>query len=215
MQRAVTGIQPFLVDDPAWAMDFAPNSTLVGVGDTMTRKRYADTLEVISRDGADAFYSGMIADSTISTIRERKGIMTQKDLDDYNVRIRNISQIDYRGFRITSGSSPSSGTVALSAMKVVEAFDAFGDAGNINLSTHRLDEAIRFAYGEVGRPVSNMYSTLTSYSIYREPSLVTLPSSISSASTSPAFSVTKQCEVCGQKYRITIPSMSQPTIRTD
>jgi gamma-glutamyltranspeptidase/glutathione hydrolase len=31
----------FLVEDPQWAMDFAPNGTLVGVGDMMTRKRYA------------------------------------------------------------------------------------------------------------------------------------------------------------------------------
>jgi hypothetical protein len=31
----------FLVEDPQWAMDFAPNGTLVGVGDVMTRKRYA------------------------------------------------------------------------------------------------------------------------------------------------------------------------------
>ena len=31
-----------LVDDPVWAMDFAPNGTLLGLGDVMTRKRYAE-----------------------------------------------------------------------------------------------------------------------------------------------------------------------------
>ena len=41
----------FLVKDPAWAVDFAPNGTLVGWGDTMTRKRYANTLRTIARSG--------------------------------------------------------------------------------------------------------------------------------------------------------------------
>jgi gamma-glutamyltranspeptidase/glutathione hydrolase len=31
----------FLTDDPNWAMDFAPNGTLLGVGDILTRKRLA------------------------------------------------------------------------------------------------------------------------------------------------------------------------------
>ncbi len=34
----------FLVEDPNWAIDFAPRGTLVKLNDTMTRKRYADTL---------------------------------------------------------------------------------------------------------------------------------------------------------------------------
>lgn len=33
----------FLTEDPAWAIDFAPKGRLVRLGETMTRKRYADT----------------------------------------------------------------------------------------------------------------------------------------------------------------------------
>ena len=32
----------FLVEDPSWAIDFAPNGTLVREGDIMKRKRYAE-----------------------------------------------------------------------------------------------------------------------------------------------------------------------------
>lgn len=32
----------FLVEDPAWAEDFAPNGVLVQLGDLITRKRYAE-----------------------------------------------------------------------------------------------------------------------------------------------------------------------------
>lgn len=36
----------FLTEDPTWAIDFAPNGTRVQLNSIMTRKRYADTLEV-------------------------------------------------------------------------------------------------------------------------------------------------------------------------
>lgn len=32
----------FLVEDPIWAEDFAPNGTLLQLGDVITRKRYAE-----------------------------------------------------------------------------------------------------------------------------------------------------------------------------
>lgn len=54
MASATAGIQNFLVSNPTWAIDFAPNGTLKGLGDTLTRKRYANTLEEISIHGPDA-----------------------------------------------------------------------------------------------------------------------------------------------------------------
>ena len=44
IKQAIAGEADFLVEDPNWAIDFAPNGTLVKLGDVMTRKRYADTL---------------------------------------------------------------------------------------------------------------------------------------------------------------------------
>lgn len=51
MASATAGIDNFLVNDPTWAIDFAPNGTLLGLGDTITRRRYADTLEAIAKRG--------------------------------------------------------------------------------------------------------------------------------------------------------------------
>jgi len=116
----------------------------------MTRKRYADTLETVALKGADAFYTGAIANATIAALRRANGTMTLEDLRNYTVALRKPAQIEYRGFKLTSGSAPSSGGVALSVMKTVEGYERFGDPALVNLSTHRLDEAIRFGYGEVG-----------------------------------------------------------------
>lgn len=42
MQFAQEYAGNFLVDDPIWAEDFAPNGKLVELGDVITRKRYAE-----------------------------------------------------------------------------------------------------------------------------------------------------------------------------
>ena len=153
MKAAIEGIPNFLIDDPTWALDFAPNGTLVGLGDTITRKRYADTLEKIAEKGPDAFYTGAIAETTIAALRKHNGTMTLKDLREYKVAIRKPASITYRDYKLTACSAPSSGTVALSVLKVIEGYKDIGLAAQINVSTHRLDEAIRFGYGEASSDV--------------------------------------------------------------
>lgn len=138
----------FFVDDPNWALDFAPNGTILGLGDTITRKRYANTLETIAEEGPDSFYSGPIAETMIVALQQQNGTMTLDDLQNYKVAIRPTSNITYRDYRVFSCSAPSSGTVALSVLNTLQGYsDLFAD-GTTNLSTHRLDEAIRFGYGE-------------------------------------------------------------------
>lgn len=155
MDSAVGDDEDFLSKDPNWALDFAPNGTRLGLGDTITRKRYAATLEAIAKDGADAFYSGPIAENTINALQASNGTMTLDDLRNYTLAIRNTSQIDYRGHTVTSTTAPSSGVVALSILDILGTYsDFFSGENAVNLSTHRLDEAIRFGYGEVWSSVS-------------------------------------------------------------
>ncbi|KAH8592064.1 gamma-glutamyltranspeptidase-like protein [Bisporella sp. PMI_857] len=135
------------VNDPNWALDFAPNGTLVGFGDTITRKRYANLLETVAENGPNAFYTGPVAGSIIQALRRANGSMTIQDLEKYSVVIRSSPQTNYRDFKLTSCGAPSSGTVALQVFKVIEGYTGFGDPTSLNISTHRLNEAIRFGYG--------------------------------------------------------------------
>jgi gamma-glutamyltranspeptidase/glutathione hydrolase len=111
MASATAGSYDFLTYEETWALDFAPNGTRLSLGDVMTRKRYADTLESIADGSADAFYKGAIANATITALRKSNGTMTMEDLANYTVEVRQTSNITYRGFRIHSGSAPSSGAV--------------------------------------------------------------------------------------------------------
>lgn len=150
MKSGVGDGEDFLSQDPTWALDFAPNGTRLGLGETITRRRYADTLEAIAKYGPDVFYTGPIAKTMVNALQRANGTMTLEDLHNYAVIIRNISQIDYRGYKITSTSAPSSGVIAMSILKILETYeDFFTSQKTVNLSTHRMDEAIRFGYGEV------------------------------------------------------------------
>ena len=133
----------FLEEDPSWAEDFAPHGTFVKLGDVMTRKRYGETLKKIAEHGAEAFYAGHIANTTIAAIQARNGTMALDDLANYEVVVREPINTTYHGYKLYSTGSPSSGAVCLGILKTMEGY-ASADA---NLTLHRLDEAMRFAYG--------------------------------------------------------------------
>ena len=139
----------FLTNDPTWAMDFAPNGTLLGLGDIITRARYANTLEMIAEKGADAFYTGAIAKTTIQAIQKSNGSMTMQDLESYTIVSRKPVEVDYRDYHVVGCGAPASGAVVQGVLKTVEGFDGFGDEEMLKLSTHRLNEAIRFGYAGV------------------------------------------------------------------
>ncbi len=133
----------FLVEDQSWAQDFAPHGTLVELGDIMTRKRYAETLQKVARYGADEFYTGATAEATVASVQAHNGTMTLEDLANYEVSVHGAISITYHGYKLYSTGAPSSGAVCLSTLKTME---GYGDP-DANLTLHRFDEAMRFAYG--------------------------------------------------------------------
>jgi gamma-glutamyltranspeptidase/glutathione hydrolase len=139
----------FLVTDPNWALDFAPHGKILARGERITRKRYANTLETIANDGPDAFYTGPIAKGMIRTLQAANGTMTMDDLKNYAVALRKPATLKYRGYKLSSCSAPAGGIVALAVMNIVSGYKDFGHPEMLNISTHRLNEAMRFGYGMV------------------------------------------------------------------
>jgi gamma-glutamyltranspeptidase / glutathione hydrolase len=142
---------PFLLQDPLFRETYAPNGTLVGLGDTVYRKRYANTLETIAREGPDAFYTGPIATNIASAAWARGGILTTDDLKNYTAILRTPANITYRNkYRIFSTIAPSSGAVVLSALKIFEGYPGSANINDpaYNETTHKLIQATRFGYGQ-------------------------------------------------------------------
>ena len=143
---ANTTIYPFLLQEEAWRRDwFGEDGGRVKVGEKMYRQRYARTLRAVAKGGADVFYKGSMARRTVQEVQKRGGILTVEDLEGYRVRHRRVNTVQYKGYRLSAGSAPSSGAVVLSALKIFEGWNETKDRG---LETHRLVEGIKFAYGQ-------------------------------------------------------------------
>ncbi|KAK2610127.1 hypothetical protein N8I77_003582 [Diaporthe amygdali] len=155
MNNAIDGPRGnFLVEDPIWSEDFAPNGTLLQLGDVITRKRYADTLEKIGKHGVNVFYEGELAEEMVKVTQETNGTLTLDDLNSYKALPKRAISINFRDFKLYSTGAPSSGAVMLSTLKTMEQYPA-ADLSDTNLTTHRFLEAMRFAYGarlELGDP---------------------------------------------------------------
>jgi len=145
MQAAIDFGYTFFTDDPQWAIDFAPNGKLLTVNETLTRKRYANTLEQVAKHGAEVFYEGEIANYTIVALQAANGTMTLSDLKNYTVSIRPAVNISYRGYNVYSCGVPSGGSVALSILKIIEGYN-MSRLEDVDVNLHRLDEAMRFSY---------------------------------------------------------------------
>ncbi|KAJ2587496.1 hypothetical protein IWW49_003444 [Coemansia sp. RSA 1797] len=119
------------------------HGNLLKVGDKVRRPELADTLEEIARDGPNAFYKGRIAKSLVKTVQERGGILTTDDFALYKAVERTPIETYYHGRRVITGSAPTSGSVLLNILNVVEGFTLALD-GPTATNYHRIVEAMKF-----------------------------------------------------------------------
>lgn len=137
-----------------WSDVYFPNGVAVKEGDIVKRPTLADTLELISKKGADVFYEGEIAESLVETIQSAGGIITLEDFKSYKPIIRPTMSTYYNGRKVTTCSEPTSGPVLLSVLNLIERFQ-FKVEGLTGLNLHRLVEAFKFGYAfrtEMGDP---------------------------------------------------------------
>lgn len=147
----------FAITDPSFAAVYAPNGTIARVNSTLYRRTYAQTLAEVAANGSIAMYKGRIANATIEAIQKTGGIMTLADLANYTVVSRTPSKVPYHEYTLYSCPAPASGTIALSAMNILSGYDV-SSSSNLNVSTHLITEAMKFAYGQrtvLGDPAFN------------------------------------------------------------
>ncbi len=118
-------------------------------GELFVQKDLAKTLNLIAKEGADAFYKGKIADLIAADMQKNKGIITKEDLEQYEVKWREPVQGTYRGYDIISMSPPSSGGAHIIQILNVMENAPIGDLGFASSQTlHIMAEAMRQAYAD-------------------------------------------------------------------
>jgi len=117
------------------------------VGDVLVQKDLARTLRQIAERGADAFYSGELADLLVAEMKAGGGFITKEDLAAYRAKERKPIHGTYREYDVYAPPPPSSGGIALIEMlNMLEAFDLNKMGAGSAESRHLVAEAMRRAY---------------------------------------------------------------------
>jgi gamma-glutamyltranspeptidase/glutathione hydrolase len=118
-------------------------------GDTLIQKDLAHTLELIRDHGRDGFYAGPTAKLIADEMKEGSGIITLKDLADYNSVFRDPVTGYYRGYRIISAAPPSGGgIILLQILGMIEQYDPGILGFHSPESIHLIAEAEKRAFAD-------------------------------------------------------------------
>jgi gamma-glutamyltranspeptidase/glutathione hydrolase len=143
--------EQYLRSDPEARAIFYQNGKAKPVGVRIVNARYAATLRLIEKDGADAFYRGEIAKDIVRVVRShaKPGDLTEQDLAQYKALEREPLCGPYRQWRVCSMAPPSSGGVAvLQILGLLERTTFARAPPQSATAVHLFSEAGRLAYAD-------------------------------------------------------------------
>ncbi len=147
-QEGYSGAYTF-ANQPNIRAIFMRDGRLPQAGDVLRQPELAQTLQLISRDGARAFYFGRIARAVVAASNRNGGLLTLRDFASYNVDEAAPIHCTYRGYNIISAPPPSSGGTTLCEILGVASAYPLGSWGWHSIeSVHFIAEAERRAYAD-------------------------------------------------------------------
>ncbi|WP_305804585.1 gamma-glutamyltransferase [Stenotrophomonas sp. YIM B06876] len=121
------------------------NGKPIAEGDILRQPELAHTLQLLAEKGFDGFYRGETARKLLKGVKQAGGRWSADELAGYTVKTREPITFNYRDWKITTASPPSSGGIALASMlQILQGWDlkSLDEAHR----THLVVEAMRRAY---------------------------------------------------------------------
>jgi gamma-glutamyltranspeptidase/glutathione hydrolase len=152
----MAGEQPRLNRCPASrAAYYKPDGTVYAAprfgagGDVLRQPDLARSLRLIAEQGAAAVYRGEIARLLAEDMAANGGLIDERDLADYAVRIWEPGLIgDYRGYTTIQAPENTGAPTVLEALNLLEGFDLAALGHNSVEALHLVAEALRRAFGD-------------------------------------------------------------------
>lgn len=124
----------------------------LAVGTVRRNPAYAATLSEIADKGADAFYTGKIAQDVVNAVHGHKtnpGLLSLADLKGYKAIARPTICTPWKGYSVCGMGLPSSGGVTVSQiLRLTERFDTSKLPATGSETAHLLAEAGRLAFAD-------------------------------------------------------------------
>ena len=125
-------------------------------GAKVVQRDLADTLERIGREGKDALYRGEIAAAIDEEMRRNGGVLSAKDLADYEAQTLQPMRSSYRGYELLGSPAPAGTITSLQTLNILESFDlrrlAHASPEHLHLFTEAARHAFADRYSFVGDP---------------------------------------------------------------
>ena len=177
MADAIAGARANLLRDPdAVAYFLNPDLTPRALGSVIRNPQYAQTLNTLAQQGANAFYTGPIAQAIVDKIQVASGgpdspvpmtpgLTTMADMASYQAIKREPVCIAYRVYWVCGMGPPSSGGIAVAqTLGILENFylagfgpsaiDIYGGKPSV-MGVHLVSEAQRLAYADRNKYVAD------------------------------------------------------------
>ncbi|KAL9980030.1 hypothetical protein ACROYT_G008566 [Oculina patagonica] len=138
-----------LMKDKTFRRDFTRNGKLLTKGDLLKRPQLAKTLQLIARSGsAEPFYNGPMSKTLVKEVRAAGGVLTLKDLKNYQVKFRPALKSKLDDMTLLSTPPPTAGPVLALTLNILDGFKLRQKDLDENpvRTYHRIIEAFKFAY---------------------------------------------------------------------
>ena len=160
----------------------------VRMSQRLKQPNLANTLKIISVNGAKGFYEGEVAKKIDGFMKQNGGLITKKDLKNYRPIWRETLQGTFNEFEIISMGPPSSGGIhVIQMLNILENYDLMKMGHNSPTYTALLTESMKYAYADRSKylgdpqfydvPVQSLISKEYAKKIYKKIKLNQITSS--------------------------------------
>ena len=125
-------------------------------GDRVTNPDLAASMELIGREGPDAFYRGALAQAIHNDMAANGGLITKDDLAAYQVRVVEPLRGRYRDLDLAFSPGATGGTTALEILNILEQFApsacGYTTAGGLHVRAEAVRRAFADRFSHIGDP---------------------------------------------------------------
>ncbi|HRB11439.1 MAG TPA: gamma-glutamyltransferase [Vicinamibacteria bacterium] len=136
--------------DPAAAKTFLPGGRAPRPGEIFRNENLAKSLELIAKEGRDAFYKGAIAQAIAADMKSRDGLIDLEDLAAHKADWVDPISTNYRGYDVLEMPPSTQGFVALEMLNLMEGFDVKAMGHNSADYLHLVSETKKIAFADRG-----------------------------------------------------------------
>ncbi len=160
----------------------------VRMSQRLKQPNLANTLKIISVNGAKGFYEGEVAKKIDGFMKQNGGLITKKDLKNYRPIWRETLHGTFNEFEIVSMGPPSSGGIhVIQMLNILENYDLMKMGHNSPTYIALLTESMKYAYADRSKylgdpqfydvPVQSLISKEYAKNIYKKIKLNQITSS--------------------------------------